>query len=137
MPISMERKICQTDRPRNYKMPVCLTTMSDNQRRKSIKYVRQTDRLRNYKMPVCLTTRGGSPSNMSDRHNGVHSYASNDTFQVENKNVGLKVWGGGGHKHTNAPPIKNVGGSCPPCTPPPHPASCTACRRTANLPGLA
>ena len=25
-------------------------------------------------------------------------------IQVENKNVGLKVWGGGGHKHTIAPP---------------------------------
>ena len=32
-------------------------------------------------------------------------------IQVENKNVGLKV---GGHKHTIAPPIKNVGGTCPP-----------------------
>ena len=32
-------------------------------------------------------------------------------IQVENKNVGLKVWGGGGgHKHTIAPPIKKVGG---------------------------
>ena len=25
-------------------------------------------------------------------------------IQVENKNVGLKVWGGGGDKHTIAPP---------------------------------
>ena len=41
-------------------------------------------------------------------------------IQVENKNVGLKVWGGGGgHKHTIAPPIKKVwgGGTCPPCPP--------------------
>ena len=36
-------------------------------------------------------------------------------IQVENKNVGLKVGGGGGHKHTIAPPIKNV------CTFPPLP----------------
>ena len=35
-------------------------------------------------------------------------------IQVENKNVGLKV---GGHKHTIAPPIKQVGGTCPPCPP--------------------
>ena len=36
-------------------------------------------------------------------------------IQVENKNVGLKVCGGGGgHKHTIAPPIKKVGGTCPP-----------------------
>ena len=39
-------------------------------------------------------------------------------IQVENKNVGLKVWGGGGHKHTIAPPVKKVGGTCPPCPPP-------------------
>ena len=39
-------------------------------------------------------------------------------IQVENKNVGLKV---GGHKHTIAPPIKKVGGTCPPCPPPPLP----------------
>ena len=31
-------------------------------------------------------------------------------IQVKNKNVGLKVGGGGGHKHTIAPPIKKVGG---------------------------
>ena len=36
-------------------------------------------------------------------------------IQVENKNVGLKV---GGHKHTIAPPIKNVGGHMPPLPPP-------------------
>ena len=41
-------------------------------------------------------------------------------IQVENKNVGLKVWGGGGHKHTIAPPIKKVGGHMPPCPPPPR-----------------
>ena len=42
-------------------------------------------------------------------------------IQVENKNVGLKV-GGGGHKHTIAPPIKKVwgGGHMPPLPP----ASC-------------
>ena len=34
-------------------------------------------------------------------------------IQVENKNVGLKVWGGGGHKHTIAPPIKKVGAHAP------------------------
>ena len=39
-------------------------------------------------------------------------------IQVENKNVGLKV---GGHKHTIAPPIKKVGGACPPIPPPPPP----------------
>ena len=46
-------------------------------------------------------------------------------IQVENKNVGLKVWGGGGgHKHTIAPPpIKKMGGLKPPCPPPPPPAS--------------
>ena len=38
---------------------------------------------------------------------------SNNCLSVENKNVVLKVCGGGGHKHTIAPPppIKNVGGS--------------------------
>ena len=36
-------------------------------------------------------------------------------IQVENKNLGLKV---GGHKHTIAPPVKKVGGTCPPCPPP-------------------
>ena len=36
-------------------------------------------------------------------------------IQVENKNVGLKV---GGHKHTIAPPVKNVGGHMPPLPPP-------------------
>ena len=36
-------------------------------------------------------------------------------IEVENKNVGLKV---GGHKHTIAPPpVKKVGGTCPPCPP--------------------
>ena len=42
-------------------------------------------------------------------------------IQVENKNVGLKVWGGGGgHNHTIAPPIKKVGGwgHMPPLPPP-------------------
>ena len=38
-------------------------------------------------------------------------------IQVENKNVGLKV-GGGGHKHTIAPPIKKVGGAHAPLAPP-------------------
>ena len=44
-------------------------------------------------------------------------------IQVENKNVGLKVWGGGGgHKHTIAPPIKKVeGGAHAPLPPPPPP----------------
>ena len=45
-------------------------------------------------------------------------------IQVENKNVELKVWGGGGggHKHTIAPPIKNVGGGThAPLAPPPLP----------------
>ena len=41
-------------------------------------------------------------------------------IQVENKNVGLKV---GGHKHTIAPPSKNVGGGHMPPLPPPPPAS--------------
>ena len=36
-------------------------------------------------------------------------------IQVENKNVGLKVEG---HKHTIAPPVKNVGGHMPPLPPP-------------------
>ena len=36
-------------------------------------------------------------------------------IQVENKNVGLKVGGGGGHKHTIAPPQKKVGVTSPPC----------------------
>ena len=39
-------------------------------------------------------------------------------IQVENKNVGLKVEG---HKHTIAPPVKNVGGHMPPLPPPPPP----------------
>ena len=60
-------QICQTDRRIEELQDACV---SDNQRRKSIKYVRQTDGSRNYKMPVCLTTRGGSPSNMSDRQTG-------------------------------------------------------------------
>ena len=42
-------------------------------------------------------------------------------IQVENKNVGLKVWGGGGGG-TNIPlpppPIKKVGGHMPPLPPP-------------------
>ena len=45
-------------------------------------------------------------------------------IQVENKNVGLKVGGGGGHKHTIAPPIKKVwggGGTCPLAPPLPMP----------------
>ena len=42
-------------------------------------------------------------------------------IQVENKNMGLKV-GGGGHKHTIAPQSKKWGGgTCPPCPPPPPP----------------
>ena len=41
-------------------------------------------------------------------------------IQVENKNVGLKVGGGGGHKHTIAPPIKKVwGGGTSPLAPAP------------------
>ena len=41
-------------------------------------------------------------------------------IEVENKNVELKVGGGGGHKHTIATPIKKVvGGTCLPCPPPP------------------
>ena len=50
-------------------------------------------------------------------------------IQVENKNVGLKVWVGGGgrvgHKHTIAPPPPNQKrGHMPPCRlPPPPPAS--------------
>ena len=42
-------------------------------------------------------------------------------IKVENENVGLKVWGGGGQKHTIAPPIKNVwggGGAHAPLAPP-------------------
>ena len=35
-------------------------------------------------------------------------------IQVENKKVGLKVEG---HKHTIAPPVKNVGGHMPPLPP--------------------
>ena len=36
-------------------------------------------------------------------------------IQVENENVGLKVWGGGGgHKHTIAPQSKKWGGTCLP-----------------------
>ena len=39
-------------------------------------------------------------------------------IQVENKNVGLKVGGGGGHKHTIAPPNQKCGGAhAPPCPP--------------------
>ena len=36
----------------------------------------------------------------------------------------MKMWGkkcGGGHKHTIAPPSKNVGGHMPPLPPPPPP----------------
>ena len=39
-------------------------------------------------------------------------------IQVENKNVGLKVWGGGGHKHTIAPQSKKWGGGHMPPLPP-------------------
>ena len=42
-------------------------------------------------------------------------------IQVEKYNVGLKVWGGGGHKHTIAPNKKVGGGHKPPCPPPPPP----------------
>ena len=39
-------------------------------------------------------------------------------IQVENKNVGLKVWGGGGGAQTyHCPPIKKVG-DVPPLPPP-------------------
>ena len=41
--------------------------------------------------------------------NNYLSVLNKHIIQVENKNVGLKV-GGGGHKHTIAPPIKKVGG---------------------------
>ena len=46
-------------------------------------------------------------------------------IQVENKNVGLKVGGGWGHKHTIAHPIKKVcvcggGGAHAPSPPPPR-----------------
>ena len=42
-------------------------------------------------------------------------------IQVENKNVGLKVCGGGGggHKHTIASPIKKLGEAHAPLPPPP------------------
>ena len=44
------------------------------------------------------------------------------TIQVENKNVGLKVWGGGGgHKHTIAPQSKKWGAHAPLAPPPPPP----------------
>ena len=58
--------------------------------------------------------------------NNYLSVLNKNIIQVENKNVGLKVWGGGGgHKHTIAPPPnkKVGGGTCPPCPPPPPPAS--------------
>ena len=42
-------------------------------------------------------------------------------IQVENKNVGLKVGGGGGRgaQTYHCPPIKKVGGHMPPLPPPP------------------
>ena len=41
-------------------------------------------------------------------------------IQVENKNVGLKVWGGGGAQIYHCPPSqKSGGGTCPPLPPPP------------------
>ena len=40
-------------------------------------------------------------------------------IQVENKNVGLKL-GGGGHKHTIAPPNQKSGGAHAPLAPPPR-----------------
>ena len=41
-------------------------------------------------------------------------------IQVENKNVGLKGGGGGGHKHTIAPQSKKWGGGAhAPLAPPP------------------
>ena len=45
-------------------------------------------------------------------------------IQVENENVGLKVWwwGGGGHKHNIAPQSKAHAPLAPPLPhPPPHP----------------
>ena len=48
--------------------------------------------------------------------NNYLSVLNKHIIQVENKNVGLKV---GGHKHTIAPPIKNVGGAHAPLAPPP------------------
>ena len=42
-------------------------------------------------------------------------------IQVKNKNVGLKVWGGGGQTYHCPPPIKKVGGTCPPLPPSPPP----------------
>ena len=42
-------------------------------------------------------------------------------IQVKNINVGLNVWGGGGHKHTIASQSKKGGGTCPPLPPAPPP----------------
>ena len=41
-------------------------------------------------------------------------------IQVENKNVGLKVWGGAQTYHCPPPPIKKVAGHMPPLPPPPR-----------------
>ena len=44
-------------------------------------------------------------------------------IQVENKNEGLKAWGGrggGGHKHTTAPQSKKWGAHAPLIPPPPR-----------------
>ena len=42
-------------------------------------------------------------------------------IQVENKNVGLKVGGGGTNIPLPPPPIQKVGGTCPLVPPPPPP----------------
>ena len=57
--------------------------------------------------------------------NAKWSVLYKNIIQVENKNVGLKVCvcvGGGGHKHTIAPPPQS-NKVCPPCHPPPPHAS--------------
>ena len=66
--------------------------------------------------------------------NNYFSVLYKHIIQAENENVGLKVCvcGGGEHKHTIAPPpIKKVGGTCPPCPPhppPPHPRFLRQCK---------
>ena len=53
-------------------------------------------------------------------------------IQVENKNLGLKV-GGGGHKHTIAPPSQKSGGHMPPLPPPPPPRFLRQCKILTKL----
>ena len=63
--------------------------------------------------------------------NNCFSVLYKHIIQVENKNVGLKVWGGGGHKHNIAPPPQSK--KCPLAPPPPPPPPRFLYQQVANV----